>query len=159
MFDAAQTLRNGSATISPDSSIPDCDLLRTAMRLALALIAAIFVTPVCAKLPPPTEEDKAKAAEAAAKAAWTDKVGLYQLCVAMDRTADGYRKSTKAAGRPVPTAVATPPCANPGPYVSPLDTMAAKPLEAAGAHSPPGTAVSPPSTKATAAEIAGGVKK
>jgi len=30
------------------------------------LIAALFVTPVCAKLPPPTEENKAKAAEAAA---------------------------------------------------------------------------------------------
>ena len=46
------------------------------MRLAAALIAALFVTPVCAKLPPPTEENKAKAAEAAAKTAWSDKVDL-----------------------------------------------------------------------------------
>ena len=46
------------------------------MRLAPALIAALFVTPVCAKLPPPTEENKAKAAEAAAKTAWSDKVDL-----------------------------------------------------------------------------------
>jgi len=125
------------------------------MRLAIALIAAISVTPVCAKLPPPTDEEKAKAAEAAAKAAWNDKVGLYQLCAAMDRTVDAYRKSTKAAGKPVPVPVATPPCIDPGLYTP----MAAKPLEAAGAHSPPGPAVSPPSTKATAAEIAGGAKK
>lgn len=132
------------------------------MRLAIALIAAIFATPVCAKLPPPTDEDKAKAAEAAAKAAWNDKLGLYQLCAAMDRTADAYRKSIKAAGKPVPVPVATPPCVDPGPYASYASQpapVAAKPLEAAGAHSPPGPAVSPPSTKATAAEIAGGTKK
>jgi hypothetical protein len=134
-------------------------MMRTAMRLALAVIAAIAVTPVCAKLPPPTNEDKAKAAEATAKAAWTDKLGAYQLCLAMERTADVYHKSAKAAGKPVPAPVATPPCANPGPYVSTLETMAPKPLEAAGAHSPPGTSVSPPSTKATAAEIVGGAKK
>jgi hypothetical protein len=124
------------------------------MRLAIALIAAIVVTPAGAKLPSPTDEDKAKTAEAAAKAAWTDKLGAYQLCLAMDRTADMYRKSASAAGKPAPAPVATPPCVNPGPYAS-----ASKPLEAAGAHSPPGTSVSPPSTKATAAEIAGGVKK
>jgi len=129
------------------------------MRLAVAVIAAMFAASVFAKLPPPTDEDKAKAAESAAKAAWTDKVGLYQLCLAMDRTADAYRKSTKAAGKAVPVAVATAPCADPGSYVSPVTSAAAKPLEASGAHSPPAMAVSPPSTKATAAEIAGGPKK
>ncbi len=129
------------------------------MRLAAALIAALFATSVLAKLPPPTDEDKAKAAEAAAKAAWTDKVGQYQLCAAMDRTADAYRKSTKAAGKAVPVAVATAPCANPGSYMAPTRSVAAKPLEASGAHSPPAMAVSPPGTKATAAEIAGGPKK
>ncbi len=125
------------------------------MRLAAALIAAVFVAPVFAKLPPPTEEDKAKAAEAAAKTAWSDKVAQYKLCVAMDRTAEAYRNSTKAAGKPVPTPLPTPPCTDPGPYVS----LAEKPLEASGAHSPPATAASPPSTSATAAEIAGSVKK
>jgi hypothetical protein len=129
------------------------------MRLAVALIAVVFATPAFAKLPPPTDEDKAKAAEAAAKAAWTDKVGLYQLCAAMDRTAAAYRKSTKAAGKAIPVAVATAPCADPGSYASPATAVAAKPLEASGAHSPPAMAVSPPSTKATAAEIAGGPKK
>ena len=137
----------------------DLDILRTAMRLAAALIAAMFAASVFAKLPPPTDDAKAKATEAAAKTAWTDKVGLYQLCVSMDRTAAKYRESAKAAGKTVPVAVATAPCANPGPYVSPVTPAESKPLEASGAHSPPGMAVSPPSTKATAAEIAGGVKK
>jgi hypothetical protein len=134
-------------------------MLRTAMRIAALLIAASLSASVFAKLPPPTEEDKAKAAEAAAKAAWTDKVGLYQLCLAMDRTAAAYRKSTESSGKPVPVPVATPPCADPGSYVSSAAPAAAKPLEASGAHSPPGMAVSPPSTKATAAEISGGPKK
>jgi hypothetical protein len=77
----------------------------------------------------------------------------------MDRTADAYRRSIKAAGKPVPVPVATPACVDPGPYTSPPAPVAAKPLEAAGAHSPPGPAVSPPNTKATDAEIAGGTKK
>ncbi len=51
------------------------------------------------------------------------------------------------AGAPTPTG-----CADPGPfaYVPPSE----KPLEASGAHSPAGNASSPPSTKATAAELA-----
>jgi hypothetical protein len=159
MYAGAQKFRKGRATIFPYLSVPDFDMLRTAMRLAAALIAAMFAASVFAKLPPPTDEDKAKANEAAAKAAWTDKVGLYQLCLAMDRTADAYRKSTKAAGKPVPVPIATGPCADPGSYMSPITPVASKPLEASGAHSPPGMAVSPPSTKATAAEIAGGPKK
>jgi hypothetical protein len=48
----------------------------------------------------------------------------------------------------------TPACVDPGPFV-----VQAKPLEAAGAHSPPQTASSPPNSSSTHAEIAGGVKK
>ena len=132
------------------------------MRIATAfLIAALLAAPAFAKLPPPTDADKAKAAEAAAKSAWADKVGLYQLCLAQDRVAAAYRNSAKAAGKdvPAPGAGAMVPCANPGPYVSSVTAPAAKPLEASGAHSPPGMATSPPSTKATAAEISGATKK
>ncbi len=129
------------------------------MRIAIAAIICLLSTGVFAKLPPATEEAKAKAAETNAKSAWSDKVGLYQLCVSMDRTAAGYRKSTKASGKPVPVPVATPPCTNPGVYVPQVTPAASKPLEAAGAHSPPGTTVSPPSSQASASEIASGVKK
>src|ERR1035437_2857495 len=159
MYASAQNSSKGGATILQCSSFPDFDMLRTAMRLVAALIAATFSASVSAKLPPPTDEDKALAAEAAAKAAWTDKVGLYQLCLAMDRTAAAYRKSIYAAGKNVPVPVATAPCADAGPYLSSITPAASKPLEASGAHSPPGMAISPPSTKAAAAEIAGGPKK
>lgn len=128
------------------------------MRLAISPLCAMIIStciaaPALAKLPPPSDEAKAKAAEAAAKSAWTDKVGGYQLCQAMNRTAEQYRAAQKAAGKDAPPAVDTPACADPGPFV------AAKPLEAAGAHSPATMATSPPSSKATAAEIQGQPKK
>ena len=123
-----------------------------------ALMAALLAGPAGAKLPPPTDDAKAKAAEAAAKAAWTDKVGLYQLCKSMDRVADAYRKSPKAAGKEIPGATATP-CVDPGPYATPVTPAASKPLEASGAHSPSGTATSPPSNNATSAQMQRGVKK
>lgn len=130
-----------------------------------ALIATVLAGPVLAKLPALSDDAKAKAAEAAAKSAWSDKVGAYKLCQAMDRVADGYREEAKAAGKALPAAaagsasasapapVALAPCADPGLYASAASAPPAKPLEAAGAHSPSTMAVGPPSTKATAAEI------
>ena len=129
------------------------------MRLVTVALIGLLSTSVFAKLPPATEEAKAKATEANAKANWIDKVGQYQLCLSMDRAAENYRKNTEAAGKPVPVPVATPSCTDPGLFASELTPPASKPLEAAGAHSPPGIAVSPPSRKATASEIAIGVKK
>lgn len=104
-----------------------------------------------AKLPPPSDEAKAKAAETAAKTAYTAKVGDYQLCKAMDRVAAAYLAEAKKAGKPAEP-VATPACADPGPFVYP--PPAQPPLEAAGAHSPPKTASTPPSTNAPAAATA-----
>ena len=127
-------------------------------RLPLAiLIVAGLAAPAVAKLPPPSDEAKAKAAEAAAKSAWSSKVAAYELCQSMDRVADAYRQKAKAAGKEVPAPAATPACANPGPYAA--TPVAEKPLEASGAHSPPGNATTPPSTKATEAELNGGPKK
>ena len=98
-----------------------------------------------AKLPPPPDDAKAKAADAAAKAAWSGKVAAFQLCKSMDRVAAAYLADARKAGKDVkPTP--TPPCTDPGAFD-------AKPLEAAGAHSPPGTATSPPSTKTPAAQV------
>ncbi len=127
------------------------------MRLALTAltVAALIAAPVFAKLPAPSDEAKAKAAETAAKTGWTDKVGAYQLCRAMERTADYYRKSPKAAS--APAAVETPSCSDPGPYVA--APPATPPLEASGAHSPATMATSPPGSKATAAELQGTAKK
>jgi hypothetical protein len=120
------------------------------LHLSALLFVVAFAGSAFAKLPPPSDEAKAKAAEAAAKSAWTDKVGAFQLCKAMDRVAQTYRESAKAAGKSPAAADPTPPCVDPGPFAySP--PAADKPLEASGAHSPAATATSPPSSNATAA--------
>ena len=124
------------------------------MRTVIALLAVSFAGLASATLPPLTDDAKAKAAEATAKAAWDDKIGAYKLCVAMDRTVDAYRKGQQAAGTPPPATTATPPCVDPGPYAGQVTPAASKPREASGAHSPPGVAISPPSTNVTAAEAA-----
>ena len=125
--------------------------------LCATVAALMSAAPAIAKLPPPSDEAKAKAAETAAKSAWTDKVGAYQLCQAMNRVADRYHKATKDA----PAAVDTPACTDPGAFMPPVAALpvAAPPLEAAGAHSPATMATSPPSSKETAAEIQGQPKK
>jgi hypothetical protein len=99
-----------------------------------------------AKLPPLNDEAKAKAAEAAAKTAWTGKVEAYQLCKAQDKVVASYYKSAKAAGKETKPPAAAPACTDPGAftYAAP---EAAKPIEASGAHSPAPTATSPPATK------------
>ena len=112
-------------------------------RLAAAvfgLLATMSVT-AFAKLPALSDEAKAKAAEAAAKTAWAGKVDGYQLCKAQEKVATSYFQKVKASGAEPKTAVATPPCADPGPFAyAPPDLAklpeAAKPIEAAGAHSP-----------------------
>jgi len=126
---------------------------RTTLHLLAATAAALFAVGAHAKLPALSPEAKAKADEAKAKTAWTDKVGAYQLCQAMNRVAEQYHKSHKDA----PAAVETPACTEPGPFVPPAAPT--PPLEAAGAHSPAATATAPPSSKATAAEIQGTSKK
>ncbi len=129
------------------------------MRVITALTVALFAGCALAKLPPPDEAAKVQATENAAKAAWTDKVALYQLCNAQDRTADAYRRNAQAAGKEVLAPVPTTPCTAPGPFVFPSTPIASKPLEAAGAHSPPGTATSPPNTAVPAAALSAESKK
>ncbi|WP_374674311.1 hypothetical protein [Ideonella sp.] len=113
---------------------------------AVALGALLLAGTAAAKLPPPSDEAKAKAAETAAKTAWTDKVAAYQLCKAQDKVAAGYLSHAKAAGRPASAPVETPPCADPGPFAYVPSAEAKPPLEASGAHSPARTATQPPSS-------------
>lgn len=121
--------------------------------VGLIVLASLVVAggAALAKLPPPSDEAKAKAAEAAVKTAHGNKVAEFQLCKAMERVAVAYLGEAKKAGKDVkPTT--TPPCTDPGQFVAVAPPSgAAKPLEAAGAHSPPATATSPPSTKTPAA--------
>ena len=114
------------------------------LLFASLLIATSSVT--LAKLPALSDEAKAKAAEATAKTAWAGKVDGYLLCKSQDKVAASYYKSAKAAGKETKEPVAAlPACADPGAFVY-TAPEAVKPIEAAGAHSPAATAVSPPST-------------
>jgi hypothetical protein len=137
-------------------------------RWMLAAAALAISGTVAAKLPAPDDATKAKAAEAAAKAAWQGKVDAYQLCKVQDRVAAKVKSGhpaqvTPAAAKPAAATPATssdgstpakavvaaaptvPPCVDPGPFAyAPPDQ---KPLEASGAHSPAATATSPPSAK------------
>ena len=113
--------------------------------LISSLLIGASVTAL-AKLPPLSDEAKAKAAETAARSAWTGKVDGYLLCKSADKVAASYYLTAKAAGKETKPATATPPCADPGVFAY-LPTEAVKPIEAAGAHSPAATAASPPSTK------------
>ncbi len=70
----------------------------------------------------------------------------YKLCLAQDRVAAQYRQANPAAKPATVTGAA---CADPGPFA--YTPPEVKPLEAAGAHSPPGTASSPPNTTQPAA--------
>jgi len=79
---------------------------------ALMLLAAFAAH---AKLPALTEEQKAAAAAAKDKAAWTDKVAAYKLCLAQDRVAAYYFKTKGSGAKP---SAALPACADPGPYLA-----------------------------------------
>ncbi|HEX6704240.1 MAG TPA: hypothetical protein VF169_05720 [Albitalea sp.] len=125
------------------------------MKLLVPLLLAMSPALALAKLPPLSPDAQAKADEAKAKTAWTDKVGAFQLCRAQDRAVEAYRKTAKAA-KP---AASTPACSDPGPFVA-AAPAATKPIEASGAHSPPATATTPPSVSpATQAQTQGTAKK
>jgi hypothetical protein len=142
-----------------------------------ALISGVLVLAcglALAKLPPPTDAAKAKAAEAAAKAAWQAKVDAYQLCKAQDKVVAHYQRTagSGAAGKAAQTASASahpasaspaatgtpaafappPPCADPGPFA--YNPPEQKPVETAGAHPPAGMAASAPSVKPNSAQMA-----
>ena len=153
--------------------------------LLLAVTLALACGSAAAKLPPPDDAAKAKAAETAARAAWQAKVDGYQLCKAQDRVAALYKANAakqartapagtalpvsttpapraaasaaaapaagaSAAGTPV-AAAPPPPCQDPGPFA--YNPPEQKPLETSGAHSPSGTAASPPSVQPNAAQM------
>ena len=104
---------------------------------AFVLVAAAGLgSAALAKLPPLSDEAKAKAAEAAAKAAWSDKVAAFQLCKSQDRVAAVYYADVKKEGKEAKPPVATPPCAEPGPFVY----TPAPPPTAAAASAPASTA-------------------
>jgi hypothetical protein len=82
-------------------------------KICFWVLASVLSTSAGAKLPAPSDEAKAKAAEAAAKTAHAGKVDAYLLCKSQDKVAAHVQRTNKAkAGKPA----ATPACADPGKF-------------------------------------------
>jgi hypothetical protein len=91
--------------------------------IAVLITLAMTASVAHAKLPAQTEEQKAAAAAAKDKAAWTDKVAAYQLCMRQGTVAAAYLKA-KDTKKPV---IEVPPCIDPGAYVPPVAAVPALP--------------------------------
>ena len=91
---------------------------KTFISMATLVLASLFSVSAMAKLPAPSDEAKAKAAEAAAKTAHGNKVADFQLCKSREKVAAHYYKTAKASGKPTNPPVATPACVDPGAYVA-----------------------------------------
>ena len=106
----------------------------------VVLVVGSLSLAAVAKLPAPTDEAKAKAAEAAAKTAHTGKVDGYLLCKSQDKVASQYLKTSKSVGKEPKPAVAVPACADPGPFVyTPATVAMATASVPVGAASNPAT--------------------
>ncbi len=110
---------------------------KTFISMATLVLASLFSASAMAKLPAPSDEAKAKAAEAAAKTAHGNKVADFQLCKSREKVAAHYYKTAKAGGKPTNPPVATPACVDPGAYV------AAAPAAAPAAPAAPAVAAAP----------------
>jgi hypothetical protein len=110
-------------------------------RITLLVACAMTTGLALAKLPALSDDAKAKAAEAAAKTAHSDKVAAFQLCKSMNRTAAYYYAEAKKANKEPKPPTATPDCVDPGAFVyppPPAAPAAAAPASAPAAPAPAG---------------------
>lgn len=110
-------------------------------KLFVSLAVAGVSCVALAKLPVPVLDDaaKAKAAEAAAKTAWSGKLENYLLCKYQDKAAANFVKTATGNGKTPAAAAATPPCADPGPFVYTPGASGAATTAAAPAAAPAAT--------------------
>jgi hypothetical protein len=94
-------------------------------KILFALAISAIAAAATAKLPPLSDEAKAKAAETQAKAAHGTKVAAYQLCLSQDKVAVKFADKSRA--------VAPGPCVNPGPFVPEIAAAPAVVVPAAAA--------------------------
>ncbi len=113
------------------------------MNRSFRTVAACAAVAACAvagsawsKLPAPSDEAKAKAAEAAAKTAHGNKLANFQLCKSMDKVASAYQTTAKKAGKDAKAPTATPPCDDPGPFVYTPAAPASAPAATVAAAAP-----------------------
>ena len=115
-------------------------------RTAAFTLASLLLSSaaVWAKLPPLSDEAKAKAAEAAAKTAHAGKVDNYKLCKSMDGVAARYAAEAKKQGKTVKPTASLALCADPGAFVYPPPAAAATAAAAPAAAAPAKTMAAAP---------------
>jgi hypothetical protein len=95
--------------------------MNTMMKSVCAAATLLMLGSVAfAKLPAPSDEAKAKAAEAKAKTAWTGKLEAFQLCKSQDKVVAHYKKvPVPKEAKPAKGAASAPAgaCVDPGPFV------------------------------------------
>ena len=123
---------------------------KSLISLATLVLASLFSVSAMAKLPAPSDEAKAKAAEAAAKTAHGNKVADFQLCKSREKVAAHYYKTAKASGKPTNPPVATPACADPGPFVAAAPAAPAAVAAAPAASAKPAAPGAAPAPAAAA---------
>ena len=107
----------------------------------VAAVASALAFAAFAKLPPLSDEAKAKAAEAASKASWNDKVAAFKTCKAMDKAVAQYEADAKKAGKEAKPGAA-PACTDPGPFAYTPPAAASAPAAAPAAAAAPASAAS-----------------
>ena len=123
---------------------------KTFISLTTVVLASLFSVSAMAKLPALSDEAKAKAAEAAAKTAHGNKVADFQLCKSREKVAAHYYKTAKATGKQTTPPVATPPCADPGPFVAAPPAAPVAPAAVAAAGAKPAVPAAAPAAAAPA---------
>lgn len=103
-------------------------------RTFVLLATATLALSAWAKLPAPSDEAKAKATEAAAKAAHGGKVAGYLLCKSQNKVVAHYAKTTAATKKDAKAPPAAATCTDPGAYVA--GAVPAAPAPAAVAAAP-----------------------
>ncbi|MFY7906613.1 MAG: hypothetical protein ACOVO0_10785 [Burkholderiaceae bacterium] len=111
-------------------------------RTIVLMAAATLAGTAWAKLPPLSDEAKAKAAEAAAKAAHGGKVEAFLLCKSQNKVVAHYTKTASAASKDAKLPATPAACADPGPYVAAAPAGAA-PVASAAPPAAPAVAAAP----------------
>ena len=119
-------------------------------KLLTAALLCCAALPTWAKLPAPSDDAKAKAAEAAAKTAHVSKVASYQLCQSMDKVATFYFTQAKTDGKAVKPADKTDACADPGAFVYAPPVLPAPAASASASVALAGAAPAVPAAPAAA---------
>lgn len=111
-------------------------------NLCIAAMLAVACGAGLAKIPTPVLDDaaKAKAAEAAAKAAWQAKLDVFQLCRVQDKVAAFYRRSAGATAAASAARPASAPTAGTAPAAP---VVAANPAVTGGTAAAPAGAPTP----------------